>query len=120
MGYITLLAVSNDGCENIRKHPQEFVDKFLIECSNHEPNYFGVGNHVNMCQTIGTRHDSYFELYAVDRGSFFKINEHCDKIKEMAQKYPEDLKNYIRRLKETAKELEKLVKQNEQSISTKD
>jgi DNA repair ATPase RecN len=109
MGYITLLAVSNDGLDQIRSHPQEFVDKFLRESSNFEPNSFGVGNHVNMCQTIGTRHDSYFELYAVDQGSFFKIHENCDKMKAMAQKYPEDFKKYIQRLKQTAKELEKLV-----------
>ena len=63
MGNITTFSIYNDGLDQIKANPIEFVDKVCEAASRNSQKEFGVGNFYNLVRCQGCRHADDTTIY---------------------------------------------------------
>lgn len=81
MGQMTIVSILNDGWNEIKKNPQQFIDN--IERGMHTmtrlnmpgTNSFSVGRHANPMRVHTSFHDSQTKVFVVGQGCMCELNE---------------------------------------------
>lgn len=95
MGYLTTFTVYNDGCDLIKKYPQEFADKIYYACSNTSKSQsIGLGGFANMIEAQKTRHADDRTCYVHLGNTVTEMNYYSSETKNLMKtnrKFFEDL-----------------------------
>lgn len=113
MGYLTTITIHNDGLDNIRKYPEQFVEGVLRQCSSHEPKDFGVGNFVNMIEGQKTRHADDHTIFVHMGNCVTEINGYSESAEQLLAKTPEFFDRILTYLDNQVKALKRMKKDAE-------
>ena len=97
MGYNTTVNIINDGLDQLRKYPEEFVEGIVRNLNS--GGIFGVGNHANQVEVARSEHADTFMLYAVHGNSLIALSPWSLVTRDIAESNPELVKDLIHRAK---------------------
>jgi len=119
MGYNTAILILNDGLDQLKKHPEDFVEG--INQHMHRGGEFGVGCHANVVDVMRTEHADVFRLYGSHGNLMLELSPWSRRLEELYT----DKKNafrrdvvidYVKRAKEQIKTLEKKMKEWDEQV----
>lgn len=94
MGFNTTINILNDGLDQLRKHPEEFVESIMEKYN--DGGTVGVGNHVNMVEVMQSRHADEFCLYVVHHNSIVRLNPFDQRTKRINERVPSVIEGLVR------------------------
>jgi hypothetical protein len=97
LGFNTTVLILNDGFDQLRKNPDEFV--VGLAQAMHDGGTIGVGNHCNPVQVMRTDHADTFRLYASQYNHMVELSPWSPETRELMERNPE----YVRSKIETAR-----------------
>lgn len=107
MGFNTTINVLNDGMDQLRNNPEEFVDGLLDHY--YDGGTYGVGNHGNVVQVARSRHADEFSLYSVHGNALVELSPYANDTKELVERLPDEVRARIRAARDLLDRLETLL-----------
>lgn len=82
---MTVVSILNDGWENIKKHPDEFINNIELGMNgipsyskmpgSRSVNYYGVGNHANPMEVATSFHADHAGIFFVGQNTMTMLND---------------------------------------------
>ncbi len=74
MGFLTPILIRNDSVDLLRENAQEAMNQIFDACMQREEDYFGVGNHANPIESLGTAHADEWRVIVVKGNSWIDLS----------------------------------------------
>lgn len=125
MGYLTTITIYNDGCDQIKKYPEEFAEKVYLACLGHFTDSrqsikgsfglglkgsFGLGYHANLVTVQKPRHADDHTIYVHRGNTVVEMNAWSKDCEKLAQTHPSFFEDLLKQMDQQVKELKKLKK----------
>lgn len=121
MGYLTTFTIYNDALDQIREHPDEFVEGILKGAhGGYHDRYafirgnFGVGNHCNCVEVQKPRHADDHTVYVHMGNTLCEMNEFSSDTERLMKQSPKFFKEMLDYMELQVKMLKRKAKEYEQ------
>jgi hypothetical protein len=127
MGYLTTITIYNDGCDQIKKYPEEFAEKVYLACLGHFTDSgqlikgsFGLGYHANLVTVQKPRHADDHTIYVHRDNTVVEMNAWSKDCETLARTHPSFFDELLKQMENQVKELKKLKKRLDEKDSQHD
>ena len=111
MGMLVTATIYMDGLDQIKKNPNEFVEKLSEIAESGKSDYFGLGNHGNVVNVQKCRHSDDRTIYVNMGNTVTEVNPYDDDFLTLMDKFPDFTDNLIYHLNETVKKIKDIQKE---------
>ena len=117
MGYLTTITISNDGADQIEKHPEEFAKKAYNACTGlytrdkNKTGGFGVGCHSNMVIVQKPRHADDHTIYVHMGNTVVEMNSYSDATEDLMKNHSEYFEDLLKYMQFQVKDLKRKYKE---------
>jgi len=105
MGFITVIAIMNDGVDQIQAHPQEFADTIVKACNANHSKSYGCGYHVNMIEAIRPHHSNEDVVLCLSGNTLIELSEYSSETERFISQHKDFSRDVIMKVRKVGKEL---------------